>query len=248
MEKFKDYDHLSDIIALRISLSKSKRPLIIGVSGLQGLGKTFLSSKVKKALKRVYSIESFVCSIDDFYYPFKRLSLLGQNNPLFKYRGVPGTHDLGLVAELFDSHQNQTACKVPFYNKALNHGQGDRETFVDYVPCEVLIFEGWFLGISSVLLGDENPYKKYLECYDDVWAKVSEWVFLNGTQAQSLSCRLRAENMMEDGSKVNIERFMRFMWRAVAPDLLPKSFDSMGSKSDKLLRVQVNADFSGVIL
>ncbi|HET8763962.1 MAG TPA: kinase, partial [Rhodanobacter sp.] len=82
--------HLLDQYAGRIA--RSKRPYIIGVSGLQGSGKSTLAHEMRtQAEARGWPTE--VLSLDDFYYSRSEREMMAQEiHPLLRTRGVPGTH------------------------------------------------------------------------------------------------------------------------------------------------------------
>ena len=79
-----------------------KRPLMIGLAGGQGSGKTTISSILTLILKNTLNLNVFKVSIDDFYKTRKDRKLLSINkHPLLMTRGVPGTHDINLMLKFF---------------------------------------------------------------------------------------------------------------------------------------------------
>jgi D-glycerate 3-kinase len=70
----------------------TSRPLVIGLNGVQGAGKTTLVSALANALEQE-GAPTLVCSIDDFYLNHEDLVALGRQNPdnaLVQHRGEPG--------------------------------------------------------------------------------------------------------------------------------------------------------------
>ena len=79
---------------------KDKKIKIIGLSGGQGAGKSTITGILKFILKRKYGLDLCVFSIDDFYKTkAERKKMSKKVHPLFFTRGVPGTHDLGLLSK-----------------------------------------------------------------------------------------------------------------------------------------------------
>ena len=77
---------------------KTKEPLIIGLSGGQGSGKSTISNILKIVLKELFKLETVIFSIDDFYQTLKeRQKKARRITHLFSTRGVPGTHDINLL-------------------------------------------------------------------------------------------------------------------------------------------------------
>ena len=109
-------------------------------------------------------------SLDDFYHTYETLQKIRESNPgnaLLEGRGLPGTHDLPLMAEklraLRDihvghdptlSHRNVRRVEVtlPLYDKGAHSGLGDRRERGTVVrpPLDVLIVEGWCLGFQPL--------------------------------------------------------------------------------------------------
>ena len=105
--KFKNKDRMlkSYLIPLCFWISKKinrKKPLIIGVAGGQGTGKTTITSIISLILRKYFKLNVFKISIDDFYKTRnerKKLSL--SKHPLLMTRGVPGTHDHKIISNFF---------------------------------------------------------------------------------------------------------------------------------------------------
>ena len=61
-------------------------------------GKTTVAEILKIILKKFFKRRIHVSSIDDFYKTLEdRNKMSNQIHPLFKTRGVPGTHDVSLI-------------------------------------------------------------------------------------------------------------------------------------------------------
>ena len=76
------------------------RPVLIGVSGAQGSGKTTACQLLEAANRPRYA--NF--SIDDVYLDTQqRAELAAQTHPLFVTRGPPGTHDIALARCTIDA-------------------------------------------------------------------------------------------------------------------------------------------------
>jgi D-glycerate 3-kinase len=72
--------------------SHQQCPLVVGLNGMQGVGKTTLVAALAESLNRD-GINTVVFSIDDFYLTHKEQVRLAEQNPdnaLFQHRGHPG--------------------------------------------------------------------------------------------------------------------------------------------------------------
>ena len=127
-DKFKNKDRMikSFLIPVSFWITKKvdkKQPLIIGLAGGQGSGKTTISSILTLILQKYFKLNVFKVSIDDFYKTRKDRRLLSKNkHPLLMTRGVPGTHDIDLMLSFFKKikSKNFKSLKVPTFNKAID--------------------------------------------------------------------------------------------------------------------------------
>ncbi|CCH42669.1 putative kinase [Wickerhamomyces ciferrii] len=133
----------------------NEKPLVISISGPQGSGKSYLSSKLAIHLTRSYpTLNSITISTDDLYLRNKDQRQLTKDHPgtkLLNGRGLPGTHDVELGYNLISKIVNkESGFKIPTYNKAAFNGEGDRNDEDQWqnikTPIDILIVEGWFNG------------------------------------------------------------------------------------------------------
>ncbi|KAI9143015.1 P-loop containing nucleoside triphosphate hydrolase protein, partial [Paraphysoderma sedebokerense] len=145
------------------------RPLVVGISAIQGGGKTTLTRNLISHFQSL-SLRVIALSIDDFYLPSAQQQSLKSQNPqnkLLELRGNPGTHDTALcrtvLEELITQHtrwcQNSqqslpTVVQIPQYDKSLNNGLGDRlkDSLSVAPPFDIILLEGWMLGFKPVPL------------------------------------------------------------------------------------------------
>ena len=92
---------------------KDKKTKIIGLTGGQGSGKSTISNILKIILKEGYNLKTVNFSIDDFYKTFKeRKKMSLEVSPLFKTRGVPGTHDTKLLFNCLKNLKKKKISKI----------------------------------------------------------------------------------------------------------------------------------------
>ncbi|ODQ81635.1 hypothetical protein BABINDRAFT_6312 [Babjeviella inositovora NRRL Y-12698] len=138
-----------------------KSPLVVGVTGLQGSGKSYLSSKLTTELSTRYpDLNVINISMDDFYLTHAdqlKVNAAFPDNPLLQGRGLPGTHDLQLATQIFSDLRTSTdraTVRVPIYDKSKFGGEGDRlsedQWQVVSSPVDIVIFEGWFNGFQNI--------------------------------------------------------------------------------------------------
>ena len=99
------------------------KTLFLGFSGGQGSGKTTIAGILKIILKNFFKREIYISSIDDFYKTFRdREKMSNKIHPLFKTRGVPGTHDINLAKNFFQTLNAKKfkKIKLPKFDKSID--------------------------------------------------------------------------------------------------------------------------------
>ena len=144
---------LSDALKLKLKFTDRK---ILGISALPGTGKTTLGSFLKDIALKI-DLNVSVISLDDFYLPAVEMDRVTSDNPWNVSRGYPGTHSIKLIKDTFTEWKLTGLLKSPVYDKSLRSGLGDRSHWIESNP-DILIFEGWFLGVNKFELFNKEPY------------------------------------------------------------------------------------------
>ena len=155
--KFKNKDKMlkSYLIPICFWISKKtnrKKPLIIGVSGGQGTGKTTITSIVSIILRKYFKLNVFKISIDDFYKTRnERRKLSLTKHPLLMTRGVPGTHDNKIISNFFKKvkSKNFKSIKLPKFDKSTDDRCKSKLWYKVNLKPDVIIFEGWCVGAKA---------------------------------------------------------------------------------------------------
>ena len=127
------------------------KPTVIGINGAQGTGKSTLAA----LLSHVFTAQQLSVanlSIDDFYLSHARRLALGENrHPLLASRGVPGTHDTALllttIADLRNAGSDE-AVTIPRFDKSCDDCIDVANCPSVIGPVDVIILEGWFVGVT----------------------------------------------------------------------------------------------------
>lgn len=122
------------------------RPLVVGLNGPQGSGKSTLTALVARLLEHG-GLRTANLSLDDLYLTQVERARLGQTvHPLLRTRGAPGTHDIALGLGLLDDLARAGEARIPRFDKA----RDDRAPLADWErfdgPAGVILLEGWCLG------------------------------------------------------------------------------------------------------
>ena len=171
---------------------KSKKKIMI--AGPQGSGKSSLSKLIKLYLEKFYDKSVIIICMDDFYLSKKQRTQLSKNiHPLFLTRGVPGTHDLGLMNKKIKQILNK---EFPIYLPIFDKVSDTRKrTYKKVLKADVIIFEGWCAGAQPVDLNYlqknfnnlekhkdknfiwRNSYNKYLNEYQKIFSKFNYFIY-----------------------------------------------------------------------
>lgn len=134
--------------------TSAKTPILIGINGCQGSGKSTLSALLTALLTEHYGKSCINISIDDFYYAKKkRLELSESVHPLFKTRGVPGTHNtallLKIVSELKNLEKKHATVLLPRFDKSKDDLFPSEQWQSINSTVDIIILEGWCVGLQA---------------------------------------------------------------------------------------------------
>jgi D-glycerate 3-kinase len=189
--------HLLDHYAGRIA--RSRRPYILGLSGLQGSGKSTLA-RVMKTEAETRGWPTDVLALDDFYYPRSEREALARDvHPLLRTRGVPGTHEIELLLSVLAALP-QASDKLPVAWPRFDKGRDTRIPPSRWPkasrPPKLVILEGWALGLRpqlqsaletpvNALEREDDPdgswrrwANKQLRAYQPLWRKMDALIVL----------------------------------------------------------------------
>ncbi len=121
------------------------RPVLIGINGVQGSGKSTLCRFLERLLARDHGLKVAILSLDDLY--FARADRPVHIHPLFATRGVPGTHDVALGKRVITALlAGSGPVAVPRFDKGCD-APAAVWPIVD-APVDVLLFEGWCIAAT----------------------------------------------------------------------------------------------------
>ena len=175
-DKFKNKDKMikSFLIPVSFWIAKKvnkKKPLLIGLAGGQGSGKTTISSILTLILKKYFKLNVFKFSIDDFYKTREDRKALSKNkHPLLMTRGVPGTHDVDLMLKFFKKIKSKSFknLTVPRFNKSTDDRYKKSFWYNIKSKPDVIIFEGWCVGARAQTIKQlKNPINSLERVYDE---------------------------------------------------------------------------------
>jgi len=148
------------------------RPLVVGVNGAQGSGKSTLCRFLEPLLAE-HGLRAVTLSLDDLYLTrAERQEIAGDHHSLFATRGVPGTHDVELGMALLDHLLAGKPADLPQFDKAAD--DRSREMLRIEGPVDVVLFEGWCVGAapqSADALRDPVNDLERLEDPDGTWRR-----------------------------------------------------------------------------
>lgn len=152
------------------------QPLIAGICGAQGSGKSTMSLALAAALDRAAGLKVANLSLDDFYVSRRiRAELAHDIHPLFASRGVPGTHDIGLAMDVIDrlrTASDGSTVKLPHFDKAIDDIVAASEWPIFMGKPDLILLEGWCVGArpqADAALSDPVNRLEREEDVDKLW-------------------------------------------------------------------------------
>ena len=136
--------------ALAASAARAGRGLrVFGICGLQGSGKSTLAAQLVAAARQA-GLAAASVSLDDFYLTAAQRRRLARDvHPLLSIRGPPGTHDLDLALETFDALRRGHTPPLPRFDKLGDDRLAPERWTRPSAPLDLLVFEGWCLGVPA---------------------------------------------------------------------------------------------------
>ena len=220
------------------------KTLFLGLSGGQGSGKTTIAGILKIILRKFFKRNVYTISIDDFYKTLNERNKMSQKiHPLFKTRGVPGTHDINLIRKFFTfiKRRKFKKFKTPKFDKSIDDRvKKEYWTSIKKRP-EIIILEGWCVGAkpqsnslikNSINILEKNEdknlawrnyvNKKLKNEYKKIFSMIDHLIFIKVPNFNMvLKWRLLQERKLKKKSYLNkkimshaqIKRFVMFYER-----------------------------------
>jgi len=132
--------------------AKEKKTKVIGLTGGQGTGKSTISNILKIILKDAYNLKTVIFSIDDFYKTLQERKKMSKKiSSLFLTRGVPGTHDTKMLLQCIKNLKNNKFKKtiIPKFDKSIDNRLPKKKCLKVKKKPNIVIFEGWCVGVSA---------------------------------------------------------------------------------------------------
>ena len=213
--------------------------------GGQGTGKTTLCI-ILKLLLNYLGISCATLSIDDLYLTYTERQALQLKDPRLIWRGPPGTHDINLGLQVIEQcmqGNGTTKILMPRFDKSAFNGAGDRTTPEAISKPDILLFEGWFVGVQPlteypdnfplpIVTEEDRQFTKdnnqRLQSYLPLWDQLDSLIVLYPEDYRySQQWRKEAEQKMIATGKTGMsdqecDRFVEYFWKALHPELFIK--------------------------
>ncbi|MDE0959503.1 MAG: kinase [Planctomycetota bacterium] len=235
-----DQLHLPFTESLQRWHQRKSGPVVVGLQGCQGAGKSTLCDLVVPLAKELFDLKVVVVALDDVYLPLQqRQHLADQDHPLWITRGVPGTHDTELAIEIIRalSDPHGKTATIPRFDKGIDDRLPGSMSSTLSGPFDVVIFEGWCTGlgpcsqfdwetpvnrleqIEDAEMGWRNrirdqlagPYQQLFQQFDQLaMLKVPSWETVAVWRGQQ-EARLRADRGHDASHSMDAAALQRFL-------------------------------------
>lgn len=139
-------------------MSKRKRPIIIGIAGGSGSGKTTIAHKIHKSLPEDRVL---IMTQDSYYKDHKDMTKEERDQINFDH---PDAFDTELLVAQLKQLLNGQAIEMPIYDFP-THLRSDKTIHIE--PADIIILEG-ILVLADERLRDLMSIKVYVDTDDDI--------------------------------------------------------------------------------
>lgn len=258
-------------LALRLVSSHKQlgRPFVQGVLGGQGTGKTTMCRVLSLILKQL-GYRTLNLSLDDLYKMYNERLALKQQDPRLIWRGPPGTHDVEMgITVLEQIRQCKNPVAVPRFDKSLHQGAGDRTDPEIVENVDIVLFEGWFVGVRPIspevfdttpppILSEKDKVfardmNNQLHSYLPLWDKLDSLILLYPKDYRlSLEWRKQAERQMiatgKSGmSEEEVEQFVNYFWCSLHPELFIQPLVKSPQLVDLVIEINPDHTFGAMV-
>lgn len=246
------------------------RPWVQGILGGQGTGKTTLGV-ILTLLLEALGYKTLSLSLDDLYKTYSDRQHVRQEDPRIIWRGPPGTHDVDLGIQTLDAlcqSRSKQLIAIPRFDKSLHNGAGDRSVPTMISGVDIVLFEGWFVGvrpiepsifeqsIAPITTDIDRAFARdmnaKLDDYLPLWERLDSLIVLQPVDYRlSQQWRKQAEQHMRAEGKpgmsdAEIDAFVEYFWKALHPELLIKPLTTTPGRADLVIEIQVDHSVGAV--
>ncbi|MGI0486701.1 glycerate kinase [Pantanalinema rosaneae CENA516] len=244
-----------------------QRPLVQGILGGQGTGKTTLGAVLTLILQQL-GYTTLSLSLDDLYKTYRDRQQLQLQEPRLIWRGPPGTHDVELGIQVLDQLRQPVPGQpilIPRFDKSLHQGAGDRIAPEAVRDVDIILFEGWFVRVRPIapelfetapppiMTEDDRAFARdmniNLHAYLPLWERLDRFMVLLPIDYRlSKQWRQQAEQQMiasgrSGMTEAEIDAFVDYFWRALHPELF---IPPLLQQADLVIEVQPDHSPSAV--
>jgi D-glycerate 3-kinase len=234
--------------------AEARHPLLVGINGGQGSGKTTLCKFLEVLLPEL-GLCATTLSLDDLYLSrAERVRGAVDHHPLFATRGVPGTHDVERGMAILDRLLGGRSADLPIFDKSRD--EPSSKTRHVEGPVDIVLFEGWCVGAGpqeaaalsrpvNALERDEDPNgswrrevnRRLATDYAELFGRIDLLVVLKVADFAAVRANRRVqERKLGRGSAVMdeaaLDRFLAHYQR-----LTEHMFAEMPSRADILIDI-----------
>ena len=261
-------------LPLAVNLAELRQKLgrtpIQGISGGLGTGKSSLVSILNLLLSHL-GYQTISLSLEDISKTYTERFSLKKTDPRLIWHDLPGTHDIYLGLQVLENCRQKVIAQeilIPRFDKFAHHGAGDRVKPEAMTQADIVLFEGWFVGVrpleetmfeyllkrvpnlEDIRFAQDNNER--LRAYVPLWEKLDSLLVLypldyHFSKEWSKQDEL---NMIPSGktrmSELASENFIDYCWRALPPELFINPLLKQSDLVDLVIEVKQNHNYGQI--
>ena len=261
-------------LPLAINLAELRQKLgrtpIQGILGEMGTGKSSLASILRLLLGHL-GYTTVILSLDDIYKTHTERFSLQKTDPRLIWRGPPGTHDIYLGLKFLGNCLQKDVSEpilIPRFDKSLHNGEGDRGKPEAIDKVDIVLFEGWFVGVRPIAetvfdqplepivspkdIRFAKDNNERLKAYLPLWEKLDRLLVIYPVDYRfSKQWYQKAEYQMFSSSKTGMsdletDNFVDYFWRALHPELFIAPLIKRPELVDLVVEIDQNHRYSTI--
>ena len=258
-------------LPLAVNLAELRQQLgrtpIQGILGDLGTRKSSLVSILHLLMSHL-GYQTISLSLEDISKTYTERFSLQKTDPRLIWHDLPGTHDIYLGLQVLENCRQKGLAEeilIPRFDRFAHHGEGDRGKPEAIPKADIVLFEGWFVGVrplaetmleklikvvpnlEDIRFAQDNNER--LKAYVPLWEKLDGLFVLYslnyhfGKEWSEQADRKMITRGKTKMSDLATENFLEYCWRTLPPELFINPLIKRPDLVDLVIEIENNHNY-----